>query len=146
MRLLDLNLLLYATNADSPQHQRAKRWLQGVIGGSDTVALEWVTILGFIRISTARNVFAKPLDPKQAFAIVDGWLARPNVVQVHPGSDHWRILRGLLSDSGAAGNLTTDAHLAALAIEYGCELCSSDADFARFPRLEWMNPLRDDRR
>ena len=146
MRLLDLNLLLYATNADSPQHQRAKRWLQGVIGGSETVALAWVTILGFIRIATARHVFSKPLDPKQAFATVDGWLARPNVVQLHPGSDHWRILRALLSDSGAAGNLTTDAHLAALAIEHGCELCSSDADFARFPRLDLMNPLRDDRR
>ncbi len=144
MRLLDLNLLLYAVNADSPQNQRAKKWLQGVFGGSDSVALAWVTLLGFLRISTTRLVFAKPLDPRQALATVDGWLARPNVVQLHPGPDHWRILKVLLSESGAAGNLTTDAHLAALAIEHGCELCSSDADFARFPRLNWVNPLRDD--
>ena len=118
MRLLDLNLLLYAANADSPQHQRAKRWLQGVIGGSDSVALAWVTLLGFLRISTARHVFAKPLDPKQAFAIVDGWLARPNVVQLHPGPDHWRILKALLSDSGAAGNLGRSDDMARQGLEF----------------------------
>ncbi|MGI9042971.1 MAG: type II toxin-antitoxin system VapC family toxin [Gemmatimonadaceae bacterium] len=146
MRLLDLNLLLYSANADSPRHQRAKRWLEGVIGGSDSVALAWVTLLGFMRISTSRKVFAKPLDPNRALAIIDGWLARPNVVQLHPGPEHWRIWKALLLDTGAAGNLTTDAHLAALAIEHGCELCSTDADFARFPRLNWINPLEADRR
>ncbi len=146
MRLLDLNLLLYSANVDSAPHRRAKKWLEGAIGGPDSVALAWVTLLGFLRISTSRQVFPKPLDPEPALAIVDGWLSRPNVVQLHPGPDHWLILKRLLSDSGAAGNLTTDAHLAALAIEHGCELCSTDADFARFPRLNWINPLKDDQR
>ncbi len=111
------------------------------MGGPGSVALAWVTVLGFLRISTMRRVFTAPLEPAVALEIVEEWLARPNVVTLQPGPDHWRILRRLISESGAAGNLTTDAHLAALAIEHSCELCSSDADFARFPRLKWVNPL-----
>jgi toxin-antitoxin system PIN domain toxin len=98
-------------------------------------------ILGFLRLATSRQVFTHPMAAKDAIDIVDGWLQRPNVVALAPGRDHWNILRSLVSASGVAGNLTTDAHLAALAIEQGCQLCSTDTDFARFPRLDWQNPL-----
>lgn len=143
MRLVDLNILLYAINADSPHHRAAKGWIEDTIGGADTVALPWIVILGFLRLSTSRHIFAKPLAPDDAVAVVDGWLGRSNVVALYPGPDHWRILKSLVSGAGTAGNLTTDAHLAALAIEHGCELCSTDADFGRFPQLDWINPLAD---
>lgn len=143
MRLIDLNILLYAVNRDSERHARARAWLTSVMTGPDAVALAWPVILGFIRIATNARIFAQPLRVQAAIATVDLWLVRPNVTVVVPGPDHWRILKLLLSDSGAAGNLTTDTHLAALAIEHGCELCSTDGDFSRFARLAWSNPLSD---
>ena len=90
---------------------------------------------------TSRQIFSAPLEPEDALAIVESWLDRPNVVTLTPGDDHWRILKGLVADAGTGGNLTTDAHLAALAIEHGCQLCSTDSDFARFARLDWVNPI-----
>jgi len=141
VRLVDLNILLYAVNADSELHPRAKPWLENTIGGSEGVAMAWIVILGFLRIVTSRRVFTQPHDPDAAIAIVEGWLARPNVVLLNPGPNHWRVLQSLLSEAGSAGNLTSDAHLAALAIEHDCELCSADADFSRFRRLSWVNPL-----
>ena len=143
MRLVDVNILLYAINADSPHHRAAKTWIEDTIGGVETVALPWIVILGFLRLATSRQIFAKPLAPEDAVAVVDGWLGRSNVVALSAGPEHWRILRQLVSGAGTAGNLTTDAHLAALAIEHGCELCSTDADFGRFPQLAWINPLTD---
>jgi hypothetical protein len=143
VRLLDLNILLYAVNRDSPRHERARRWVEASFAGVDGVALAWVVILGFLRLTTSRQVFPNPLDPQAALSVVDGWLARPNVVAIHAGPEHWRILRSLLADTGTAGNLTTDAHLAALAIEHGCELSSTDADFGRFHRVKWVDPLAD---
>jgi toxin-antitoxin system PIN domain toxin len=100
-----------------------------------------VVLLGFLRVATSPRVFPKPLAPDQAVGLVDGWLARPAVRALAPGEEHWRILRELVDDAGTAGNLVTDAHLAALAIEHGCELCSTDSDFARFARVRWSNPL-----
>ena len=100
-----------------------------------------ISILGFVRLVTNRRVFATPMTTDEALAVVDGWLTRSNVVPLAPGPGHWRVLSTLLRDSGSAGNLTTDAHLAALAIENGCELCSTDADFARFSQLNWVNPI-----
>ena len=142
MRLLDLNLLLYAVNAESAQHGRARAWVEAAMNGAEAVAIPWVVILGFLRLATSRRVFDRPLDVEQACAVVDGWFARPNVVRLDPGPEHWRNLRTLFAAAGTAGNLTTDAHLAALAIEHECELCSTDADFARFPQLAWRDPLR----
>jgi toxin-antitoxin system PIN domain toxin len=141
MQLVDLNVLLYAINADSPHHRPAKTWIEDTIGGTETVAIPWVVILGFLRLGTSRHVFAKPLAAEDAVGIVDGWLARPNVIPLGAGRDHWRVLKPLISGAGTAGNLTTDAHLAALAIEHGCQLCSTDADFGRFRQLDWINPL-----
>jgi toxin-antitoxin system PIN domain toxin len=144
LRLVDLNLLLYAVNSDSPRHAAAKEWVEETIGDVETVAIPWVVILGFLRLSTSRHVFARPLRPEEAVRVVESWLGRPNVVALSPGRDHWRVMKALVMRSGTAGNLTTDAHLAALAIEHGCQLCSTDADFGRFPQLDWINPLLEE--
>ena len=141
MKLLDLNILVYAVNRDSPSHDAAKAWLEDVLAGDEAIAIPWVVLLGFLRLTTSHHIMPRPLTAEQAMAVVDDWLALHGVVTLHPGEEHWVRLRALLAASGTAGNLTTDAHLAALAIEHECELCSTDADFARFGRLRWVNPL-----
>ncbi len=141
MILIDLNLLLYATNGDSVHHQAARRWLEERLNDEEPVALPWAVVLGFLRISTNRRILPRPLTTAQALEVVDGWLELSVVRVLQPGQEHWRVLRDLLDEAGTAGNLTTDAHLAALAIENGCTLCSTDTDFARFKRLKWINPL-----
>lgn len=99
-------------------------------------------LLAFVRLTTRRQVVAEPFSVEEALDVVDGWLGRPNVVVVHPTDRHHMVLRELLTPLGAGGNLTSDGHLAALAIEHGAELCSSDADFSRFTGLRWVDPLR----
>ena len=141
MILIDLNLLIYAVNEDAPQHLPAKAWLEQVLGGTETVALPWTVLLSFLRITTRAGIFLKPLLPQVAFELVEGWLGQSPVTTVEPTAQHFRVLRDLLLPLGTAGNLTADAHLAALAIEHGAVLCSSDNDFSRFPRLRWRNPL-----
>jgi toxin-antitoxin system PIN domain toxin len=141
VKVLDLNLLLYAINADGPHHATAKAWLEDLLSGEEVVAFPWVVVLGFLRLSTNPRVFAQPLAPNEAFGVVDGWLSRPAVTALGPGAEHWGILKGLLEEAGTAGNITTDAHLAALAIENGAELHSTDTDFARFAHLRWVNLL-----
>ena len=141
MKVLDLNILLYAINRDSPRHTVARSWLETVIAGEETVGIPWVVILGFLRLSTSHQVFSKPLSVDDAVGVVDSWLAQEPVVALAPGDEHWSVLRHLLERAGSAGNLTTDAHIAALAIEHGAELCTTDTDFARFPQLRWSNPL-----
>lgn len=142
MRVVDINLLLYAVNRDGPNHAAAKSWLEGALSEEETVAFPWVVILGFLRLSTNPRVFPQPLEAHQALAVMDGWLSRPGVENLDPAPDHWRLLKDLLGEAGTAGNLTTDAHLAAIAIGHGAELDSTDSDFARFPRLRWINPLQ----
>lgn len=141
MKLLDANLLLYAINADAPHHVEAKAWLESVLSGTETVALSWSVILAVLRLSTRPVVFSQPLDVEAALGVVETWLAQPTVTIVQPTARHFAVLAELLRPIGAAGNLTTDAHLAALAIEHGAELCSTDHDFARFAGLRWVNPL-----
>ena len=141
MKVVDLNLLLYAVNRDGPRHSEARTWLQEAMSGDERIALPWTVILGFVRLTTNPRVFEHPLSPEDALGTVDAWLSRPSVSPLEAGDGHWGILRDLLLEAGTAGNLTTDAHLAALAIEHGAELCSTDADFARFKRLNWTNPL-----
>ncbi len=141
MKVVDLNILLYAVNRDSAEHAAAKAWLERTLADSEPVAIPWVVLLGFLRLATSPRVFTRPLSPAVALDVVDGWLAAPAVVPLVPGDGHWAILRRLIVESGTAANLTTDAHLAALAIERGAELCSTDADFARFRELRWENPL-----
>ncbi len=142
MKLPDVNLLVYAVDRSSARHQQAHEWGQALFGGRETVALAWVVALAFVRLSTRSAVMSTPLSVDEALDIVDGWLARPNVTVVHPTHRHADVLRELLSPLGTGGNLTTDAHLAALAIEHGAELQSCDADFSRFSGLRWHDPLR----
>ncbi len=141
MKLIDLNILLYAHNIDSTHHVKARKWLEGVLSENEPVAFPWVVLLGFLRITSNVRVFRSPLTPEQAMSIIDEWLMQPMSKILQPGDEHWRILKALIIDSGTGGNLTTDAHLAAIAIENGCELCSTDNDFARFSKLNWTNPL-----
>jgi len=141
MKLVDVNLLLYAVNRDAPLHDAAHAWLEDALSATETVAFAWAVLLAFVRLSTNRLVFAEPLSVEDAFRVVDAWLAQPCSAVVHPAERHASILRKLLDGIGTAGNLTTDAHLAAIALEHGAELYSSDRDFARFPGLRWRNPL-----
>lgn len=142
MILPDVNLLVYAHNAASPFHTLARKWWQELMNQDRPVALCWASLAGFIRIVTHPGIQSHPLPVEEAFAITDTWLAVPHVQWLQPGSRHYAIFRELLTDSGAAGNLVTDAHLAALAIEHRCELHSNDSDFARFRGFKWVNPLQ----
>jgi len=141
MILLDVNLLIYAVNENAPLHRQAKPWLESSISGRETVGLSWNVLLAFVRLTTRAGVFRNPVAVDSAFEIVNTWLDQPSVTTVEPTSQHLRILRDLILPLGTGGNLTSDAHLAALAIEHGAELCSTDNDFARFPGLRWRNPL-----
>jgi hypothetical protein len=141
VKLPDTNLLLYAIDEGSPDHVRAKSWLEQTMSGTEEVGLAWLALLGFIRISTNPTALERPLSPSQAIDFVDEWLARPVASIVEPTFQHAEVLRRLLESVGTGGNLTSDAHLAALAIEHGAELCSHDTDFARFEGLRWTDPL-----
>jgi uncharacterized protein len=139
--LPDLNLVVYAHNRDAPHHAAARIWWEGLLNGTEPVAVPWAVVLGFVRLMTHRSVLVHPMSPSAALTRVRAWFARPNVERLEPGQQHVDLLDRLLSAAGTGGNLTTDAHLAALAIEYQCELHSNDHDFARFPGLRWRNPL-----
>lgn len=141
MILCDINLLVHAYNAESPRHEAARAWWEACLNGTEPVALAWVVILGFVRLTTNRQVVTHPWSAAEVCATVRLWLERPYVTVLHPGDRHAGVLFGLLESLGAAGNLTTDAHLAALAIEHQAELHSTDADFSRFSGLRWTNPL-----
>lgn len=141
MTLTDVNLLLYAYDSSSPHHARARAWLEQRLSGAETVAFAWLTLLAFLRLVTSPRIFAEPLTAGQALDQVEAWLDQPCALVLEPGPRHIAILSDLLDPLGTAANLTTDAHLAALAIEHGAELCSADGDFARFPGLHWTNPL-----
>jgi toxin-antitoxin system PIN domain toxin len=141
VKILDANVLLYAVDEDAPLHANAKRWLEETLSGTESVGFEWTVLLAFIRLSTRPAVFPSPLMIDEALGLVDSWLDQPCAEIVQPSDRHLAVLKELLSPVGAAGNLTSDAHLAAVAIEHGAELCSCDGDFARFPGLRWTNPL-----
>ena len=141
MKLPDLNLLIYAVDSSSPQHRAALRWWNGLLSGTETVALAWTVLLGFLRLTTSPSVMRRPLSTDEALAYLDRWIAHPLTVIVDPTPNHAAILRDLLEELGTAGNLVTDAHLAALALEHGAELQMDDTVFGRFHRLRWVDPL-----
>jgi uncharacterized protein len=141
--LVDANLLLYAYDPDSPQHDASRRWLEEVLSGSGLVRFSWITLWAFTRISTNPRVFVQPLTAAEAHEAVASWLEQPSSGTVEPGERHLEILSGLLRDGQAAGPLVMDAALAALAIEHGATLCSTDRDFARFTGLDWEDPIAD---
>lgn len=143
MRIVDLNLLIYATDEESTHHERAKTWLDAAMQATRTVGLPDAVTVGFIRIVTNPRIMRQPLAPRRATTIVEGWLARSNVSVPRPTVRHYGILLELIDATGAGGNLVSDAHLAALAIEHGAELWSFDSDFARFPGVAWHRPGDD---
>ena len=142
MKLVDLNLLLYAYHRAAKEHEPASSWLEAVFAGHESVGLSWVTVLGFLRIATAPKILAMPYDLEEAKEIVAGWLSRGNVLIVSPTERHWEILGDFLPKHRIRGSLIIDAHLAALAIEHGATLCTNDRDFLRFPGLKVEFPLQ----
>lgn len=141
MIVVDANILLYAYDPDSPHHEASRRWLEEVLSGPAFVRFAWVTLWAFLRISTNPQVFVRPLSPAEAHATVASWLEQPNAGVVEPGERHLEILGAMMRDGQAAGPLVMDAALAAIAVEHGATLCSTDRDFARFSGLDWNNPL-----
>jgi len=132
MKIVDANVLLYATNRSSRQHQASHQWLTHALSSSETIGFPWVSLLAYVRLSTNPRIFGSPLSAETAFDQVDSWLRQPPSIIVAPTTRHASILRGLLLESGTAANLTTDAHLAAMAIEHGADIVTFDRDFARF--------------
>jgi uncharacterized protein len=141
MILVDANILLYAEDSLSAHHERARTWWDEQLSGSEPVCLCWPVLMAFIRIATNTRLHQRPLTLKEAVDRVQSWMDQPCVKIIHPTGQHWNILQRMLFDGNATANLASDAHLAALAIEHNCELDSTDADFARFPGLNWRNPL-----
>ena len=144
MILVDANLLIYAIDSDAPLHRPAREWLEGAFSGTTRIGLPWIVLLAFLRITTRPRILVRPLSLGEATDYVDSWLEQPFVEPVSPGPSHWGILRSLLAASGTAGNLTSDAHIAALAIEHRAAIYSTDHDFGRFPGVEHVNPLTSD--
>jgi toxin-antitoxin system PIN domain toxin len=143
VKIPDANLLIYALDETSARHEAARAWLDTTLSASEDVGFAWIVLLAVLRLTTRAAVFTNPFRTEEALDIIDGWLAQPCASVVQPTSRHPAILRGLLTPLGTAGNLTSDAHLAALAIEHGGVLCSCDADFSRFAGLTWQDPLRE---
>ena len=141
MILIDANLLLYAYHPKAEQHEKSRRWLEAVLSGTDVVGFAWLTLWAFVRISTNPRVFDNPLSASEAADAVSSWLDQPVSTILQPGERHWDILRAVARDGQAVGPLFMDAVLAAIAMEHGATLCTTDRDFARFPGLKWTNPL-----
>ena len=141
MVIVDANVLLYAVNADMPQHARARRWIEEALNGQESVGFAWVVLLAFVRIATLPALCPTPLVTAEALDLVDAWLDAPAAVVVQPTARHAGVLRGLLMEAGTGGNLVADAHLASLAIEHGSRICRFDRDFACVPGAKVVLPV-----
>ena len=140
MKLVDANVLLYAVDSRSVQHDTARSWLDAALTGQETVLLPWVCLLAFVRLSTHPRIFERPLSIGQALDVVDLWLAQRSVIVPEPDSRHSQRLREFLSALGRGGNIVNDAHLAALAVQYGARVVTFDNDFGRFTGVAWEVP------
>ena len=140
MQLPDVNVLIYAHREDAPEHGRYAAWLRALTTSAAPFALSEVVLAGFLRIVTNRRIFDPPTPMKTAIAFCQGLVTRPRAVMIAPGREHWDIFVALCGS--IEGPLVTDAYLAALAIEHGCELITTDSDFARFAEVRWAHPLR----
>jgi toxin-antitoxin system PIN domain toxin len=143
--LVDANLLHYAHHAKAEQQEKSRVWLKEALSGPDLVRFAWLTLWAFLRIATNLRVFDRPLSASEAEAAISSWLAQPAAGILKPGERHRDLLRGLVRDGRTAGALVMDAVLAAIALEHGARLCTTDRDFSRFPGLRWTNPLVGDR-
>jgi len=139
--LVDANVLLYARDGESPFHERARTWLTERLDGPVRLALPWASLVAFLRISTNSRAYRRPLLPSEARRQVDLWLAAESSWVPLPTQRHAEVLGGLIERYNLQGDLVSDAHLAALAIEHGLTLCSADTDFARFSELRWLDPV-----
>lgn len=139
--LIDVNLLLYAVFAETPEHERAADWLRRQLNGDQRVALPWESLTGFVRLATNPRVSRRPIRASEAWSFVEDWLAVPLVWVPVPTDRHAQVLGSLMAKYRPTGKLVPDAHIAALAIEHGLDVCSADTDFARFTEIRWMNPL-----
>lgn len=141
MTVVDANILLYAYDTLSPHHKSARQWLQEALSEDAPLGLPWMSIAAFLRIATNPKLPGVRFTPEEACQVVDQWLDQPNVRLLGLGENHWHHFRQMLIDGQARGPLVTDAQLAALTIEHGGVLNTTDRDFARFPGLRWKNPL-----
>jgi toxin-antitoxin system PIN domain toxin len=141
VKIVDVNIPLYAVDSNAPRHRAARDWWERAVNGDELVGLPWIVLTGFLRVAINPRVLASPHEVHSALARIDRWLALDTVRVVREKDDHWQTLRGLTASAGTAGNLTTDAHLAALAISHDAVLFSSDLDFGRFKGLRLENPL-----
>lgn len=140
MQLVDANVLLHAVNESSREHVAAQNWMRSALYGSEPVAFAWTVTLAFLRLSTHAAVFPRPLAARQAADVVERWMSSPAALPIEPTRRHLPLLRGLLERAGTAGNLVSDAHLAALALEHGATVVSFDRDFARFEGVALRRP------
>ena len=140
MNLVDANVLLYAVNEAEPRHEQARGWLDHSLGGSDTVGFAWVVLLAFLRLSTKAGLYPRPLSVGTAIGTVRAWVGDGPGIVVEPTPRHLDVLAGLLRSTGAGGNLTSDAHLAALALEHDATVVTYDSDFHRFAGVRWTEP------
>jgi len=139
--VLDANILLYAYDTTSPQHAKARVWLGQVLSGEDLVGLPWQSAVAFLRVVTNVRLPGDRFTVEEAASVVDQWISQPNVHLIAPSDKHWPLFRQMMSEGQARGPLVTDAQLAALTIECGGVLHTTDRDFGRFPGLRWKNPL-----
>jgi uncharacterized protein len=139
--LIDANLLLYAYHERAEQHDASRTWLEAALSGPELVRFAWLTLWAFLRIGTNPRVFEHPLSTSEGEAVVSSWLAQPAAGILEPGERHWEILCGLMGEGQAVGPLVMDAVIAAIAVEHGATLCTTDRDFSRFAGLKWTNPL-----
>lgn len=140
MVIVDANVLLYAVDSAAAHHERSRSWLDESLSGAEAVGLAWVALLAFVRISTNPSIFPTPMAVDHAMHQIETWLGAPAAVMAQPTSRHVAVLAALMREAGSAGNLTTDAHLAALAVEHGAEIVSYDRDFARFTGIRHRLP------
>jgi toxin-antitoxin system PIN domain toxin len=140
VNLVDANVLLYAVNTSDPKHHPSRTWLDGALSRGETVGFAWLVLLAFLRLSTKTGLFPTPLAPDQAIQAVRRWTDQPSAIIVEPTPRHAIVLGDLLRDAGTGGNLVSDAHLAALALEHQATVISYDRDFGRFPGVRWQPP------
>ena len=137
----DANLLIYAYNTNAPEYQPSRRWLESILSGGEAVGIPDLCAYAFMRFVTNPKLVPKPISFRDATAVVDSWLAAPNVTLLHPGRRHWSVVTRLADGSRLRGGALTDAFIAAIAMESAATIHTNDRDFARFPGLRWVNPL-----
>ena len=142
MILVDANLLLYAYDSESPHHEPSRRWLESALSSGRAIRFALITVLAFVRIASDRRIYARPLPPADACSLIEEWLALPNVRLLQPGPRAWRLLSTMCEEGQAKGAMVMDAHLAALAMEHGASIATTDRDFMRFPDIKLVNPVK----